>query len=75
MPAEPMPIEQPKHPTSQLTTSELNRYRRQLEHSLKALPTQAIVRAQLQTRLAEVLAEQEQRNQLAQTVRRGPRGL
>jgi hypothetical protein len=75
MPAEPMHVEQPQHPTSQLTTSELNRYRRQLEHSLKALPTQATVRTQLQARLAEVLAEQEQRNQLAQTVRRGPHGL
>jgi hypothetical protein len=75
MPAEPMPVEQPKHPTSQLTTSELSRYRRELERSLKTLPTQATVRAQLRARLGEVLAEQDQRNQLAQTVRRGPCGL
>jgi hypothetical protein len=75
MNAEPMPVDLPMHPTSQLTTSELSKYRRQLEHSLKALPTQAPVRAQIQARLAEVLEEQEQRTQLQQTVRRGPRGL
>jgi len=59
MPAEPMHVEQPQHPTSQLTTSELNRYRRQLEHSLKALPTQATVRTQLQARLAALDAHRE----------------
>ncbi len=59
-----MSIQQPAHPTHALTTYELKNYRRELEHSLKTLPEHAQVRAQLQQRLAEVLAEQDSRNRL-----------
>ena len=76
MPADQPNVETPQHPTSQLTSSELSRYRRELEHAVKALPAHATVRAQLQSRLAEVLEEQQQRTQLAQTInRRGTVGL
>jgi hypothetical protein len=56
-------MQQPPHPTSQLTTYELRDYRRELEHALKTLPDHVTVRAQLQAKLAEVLAEQESRSQ------------
>ena len=39
-----------------LTTYELRNYRRELEHSLRALPEHVVVRVILQQRLAEVLA-------------------
>ncbi len=69
MHAEPMPVEQPQHPTSQLTTGELTRYRRELEHAVARLG-QAPVVADLRAKLDEVAAEQEQRTQLARTVHR-----
>ncbi len=76
MPAEPVNVEQPKHPTSQLTTAEILAYKRQLEHALKTLPGHASVREQQQARLAEVIGEQESRTQLQQNVnRRGTVGL
>ena len=56
---------QPKHPLYALTTSELSRYRRELEQSLKSLPTQAPVRAQLQDNLTQVKAEQDSRLNIA----------
>ena len=55
---------QPPHPMHALTTYELRNYRRELEHSLKTLPEHAQVRALLQQRLAEVLAEQDSRNRM-----------
>ena len=58
-------MQPPPHPTSQLTTYELRNYRRELEHALKTLPDHATVRAQLQSKLAEVLDEQESRSQAA----------
>jgi hypothetical protein len=62
-------MQQPPHPTSQLTTYELRNYRRELEHALKTLPdhatARATARAQLQSKLAEVVAEQESRSQAA----------
>ena len=61
MTAEPVTVEPPEHPLHALTTYELSRYRRQLEHALKALPEHAAVRELLRTKLAEVLAEQESR--------------
>ena len=64
MPAEPVTAE-PKHPIGALTTSELNRYRRELEHAVKTLPDHATVRELLQQRLAAVLAEQEERARIA----------
>ena len=47
-----------------LTTYELRNYRRELEHSLRALPEHVVVRVILQQRLAEVLAEQDSRSRL-----------
>ena len=54
----PLPL---PHPVDSLTASELSRYRRQLEHALKALPGYAAARGQLQQRLADVMAEQRSR--------------
>jgi hypothetical protein len=61
-----MAIQQPPHPMHALTTYELNNYRRELEHSLKAIPEYAQVRELLQQQLTEVLAEQASRNRLHQ---------
>jgi hypothetical protein len=61
----PMSTPQPPHPLGALTTAELTRYRRELEHALKALPGHAAVRQQLQARLADVQAEQESRAAIA----------
>ena len=61
VPAGPLTVEPPEHPLDALTTYELSRYRRELEHALKALPEHAAVRELLRTKLAEVLAEQESR--------------
>lgn len=66
MPAEPMPVEQPKHPIHALTTYELRDYRRQLEHAVKTLPEHATVRALIRLRLDAVLAEQAQRSRIRQ---------
>ena len=59
-----MAIQPPPHPMHALTTYELKKYRRELEHSLNTIPEHAQVRELLQERLAEVLAEQDSRNQL-----------
>ena len=61
MTTEPATVEPPEHPLHALTTYELSRYRRQLEHALKALPEHAAVRELLRGKLAEALAEQESR--------------
>jgi hypothetical protein len=59
----------PPHPLPALTTSELTRYRRDLEHSLSAVIA-APDRTRLQARLADVLAEQESRARLRRASRR-----
>jgi hypothetical protein len=61
------PSQQPRHPLYALTTYELRDYRRDLEHSLTALPATAPVRDLLQEKLAAVLAEQESRISLQQS--------
>ena len=61
MATEPAAVEPPRHPLPALTTYELARYRRELDHALQALPARAPVRALLQQRLAEVAAEQNSR--------------
>ena len=38
VPAEPVTIAQPGHPVHALTTFELRRYQRELEHAIKAIP-------------------------------------
>jgi hypothetical protein len=63
MPTEPVTVEQPKHPMHALTTYELSRYRRDLEHALEVLPEHAAVRSLLQQRLTDVLDEQHSRTQ------------
>ena len=65
VPAGPVTVEPPAHSLDALTTYELSRYRRQLEHALKALPEHAAVRELLRTKLAGVLAEQESRIAIA----------
>ena len=57
----------PRHPLHQLTTSELARRRRELEHALKYLPETAPVREDLGEDLARVLAEQAEREQIARS--------
>jgi hypothetical protein len=64
----------PPHPLHALTTFELSRYRRELEHSLRSLPTQAPARAQLQQQLAQAMAEQDSRTQIYQANQPGPGG-
>jgi hypothetical protein len=64
MTAEPARVDPPPHPLPALTTSELSRYRRELEHALTTLPAHAPVRGQLQQQLAEVQAEQQSRIQI-----------
>jgi len=61
VPAGPVTVEAPAHPLHALTTYELSRYRRELEHALKTLPEHAAVLEVLREKLAEVLAEQESR--------------
>jgi hypothetical protein len=56
--------DKPRHPVHALTTYELRRYRRALEHSLKAIPAGVPVRELLHARLDEVLAEEECRARL-----------
>lgn len=56
---------EPKHTLSALTAFELARYRRELEHAIKTLPENVAVRELLQQRLAEVLAEVDDRARTA----------
>jgi hypothetical protein len=65
VPAGPVTVEPPEHPLHALTTFELSRYRRELEHALKTLPEHAAVLELLRGKLAEVLAEQESRAAIA----------
>jgi hypothetical protein len=64
MQTEPQTAE-PKYPIHQLTTSELSRYRRELEHAVKGISDDAPVQATLSARLDEVLAEQDEREKIA----------
>jgi hypothetical protein len=64
---------QPPHPLPALTTSELTRYRRQLEHAITGLNPDAPVQADLRRKLGQVLAEQESRAAITATGgRQGP---
>jgi hypothetical protein len=53
--------DQPRRPVGQLTTRELDRYGSQLARCLKALGTDAPIRAEVQRELATVRAEQDHR--------------
>ena len=68
MPAEPITVEQPKHPLHALATFELKEYRRQLESAIAFFDRQDPVppaRDRLQAKLDGVLAEQDERARLA----------
>ena len=65
MPTEPGTVSQPKHPLSQLTTSELSRYRHELQHAIEGISPNAQVQADLRRRLDAVMAEQEDRARAA----------
>ncbi len=65
MPAPPEP--QPPHPLHALTSSELTRYRRQLEHAIATLNPGAPVQDGLRRKLDQVLAEQNSRAAIAAT--------
>jgi hypothetical protein len=58
-------IRQPGHPVYALTTYELAGYRRELEEALAALPEHAPASEQARRLLAEVLAEQADRAEIA----------
>ena len=67
MPIKPVTVEQPEHPLHALTTYELTYYRRRLENALAFLDKQdpvPAIRADLQTALDGVLAEQQARVRL-----------
>ena len=62
------PAEPPDHPLHALTTFELSNYRRRLETAITLVSTQdsaAPVRAALQARLRDMLAEQDDRARIA----------
>lgn len=56
-------LQPPPQPLPALTAHDLSRYRRELEHALKALPGHVPARSLLQQRLADVIAEQRARAQ------------
>ena len=56
---------EPPYPLGQMTTSELDRYRRELEHAVNGLPAHATYLPVLRGRLADVTAEQAARDRLA----------
>ena len=58
-------VQAPKHPLYQLTTSELDRYRRELEHEIQDVSPGAPAVADLSRLLGEVLSEQDDRRRIA----------
>ena len=67
---EPANVEQPKHPVHALTTGELSRFRRELEHAVKRIPPEAPVQDDLRRKLSEVLAEEDQRQRIRHGIAR-----
>lgn len=68
MPTDPVTIEPPKHALHAMTTYELRDYRRDLEKAIAFFNRQTPVppaRARLQAKLDGVIAEQDDRAQLA----------
>jgi hypothetical protein len=68
MAIDPASVAQPKHPLYALTTSELTGYRRQLENAIAYYDKMDPVpqaRGDLQARLDDVIAEQDDRTRLA----------
>lgn len=64
MTADHATVETPKHPLHALTTSELSRYRRDLENAIRGIADDAPVQADLRAKLDAVLAEQEDRSKV-----------
>jgi hypothetical protein len=78
MPADPVTVASPPHPMHAMTSSELSRYRRELESAVEFFGRKNPVPpacSRLQARLDEVLAEQESRRRIANPDRKGPVGL
>lgn len=68
MPAEPAPVDPPRHPLHALTTAELRGYRARLESALASLSVKNPVRPardHLQDAIDAVLAEEQDRKRLA----------
>ena len=68
MAIDPATVAQPKHPLYALTTSELSGHRRQLENAIAYYDRMDPVpqaRGDLQARLDDVIAEQDDRTRLA----------
>jgi hypothetical protein len=68
MATDPATVAQPKHPLYALTTSELSGHRRQLENVIACYDRMDPVpqaRGDLQARLDDVIAEQDDRTRLA----------
>ena len=68
MASDPATVQQPKHPLYALTTSELSEQRRQLENAIAYYDGMDPVprsRGDLQARLDDVIAEQDDRTRLA----------
>ena len=68
MATDPATVAQPKHPLYALTTSELSGHRRQLENAIACYDRMDPVpqaRGDLQARLDDVIAEQDDRTRLA----------
>jgi hypothetical protein len=68
MAIDPATVQQPKHALHALTTSELNAHRRQLEDAITSCDRMDPVppaRGDLQARLDDVIAEQDDRTRLA----------
>ena len=64
----PETVDQPKHPPHAMTTYELRDYRRQLERAIAYFDTKnpvPSVRGDLQARLEDVIAEQDDRARIA----------
>ena len=71
-------VTKPPHLLHALTTYELPRYRRELEHAIAFFDTKdpiPLARHRLQAKLDEMLAEQKRRTQIAQASGRAAPGL
>jgi hypothetical protein len=65
MTTEHVTVDPPKHPLPALATFELRAYRRELERAIALLDGPDPVRRDMQARLDDVLAEQDERRRLA----------
>jgi uncharacterized membrane protein len=63
---------EPPHALGALTTAEISRYKRELEHCLKHLPEHATVRQQIREKLQTVIDEESIREQHRHSSQRWP---